>query len=122
MLHIQKELAHPLSFWAANYFAHIDSEVCTGCGICIDICQVGAAVLHERAHTAEIDLSKCIGCGNCVTRCPVQAIVLIKKESARKPPETMETLFDTILAHKKGFLKKLALGLKIVLNINPKQK
>lgn len=120
LLHIHRELAHPLAFWAANYFATIDSRTCTGCGICADICQVSAAVLHEGDGAAAINPSRCIGCGNCVPRCPSKAIVLKKKEPAATPPRTLEDLYGYIMRHKKGFWKKFILGVKIILKINPK--
>jgi len=120
LLRIQQELAHPLAFWAANYFATVDPRICTGCGVCTDICQVGAAVLHTGDEAAVINPLRCIGCGNCVPRCPSQAIVLNKKETTATPPHTLEDLYDDIMRHKKGFWKKFVLGLKIILKINPK--
>jgi len=71
----------------ANYHAEINADECTGCGICIDRCQVKAVVLEEE--TAVVDLTKCIGCGLCVTGCPVGAARLERVVDAAlvHPPE-----------------------------------
>jgi hypothetical protein len=36
ILSVHKMLAKPLDFWASNYYAEVDPEKCTGCGICED--------------------------------------------------------------------------------------
>jgi len=52
----------------------VDTEKCTGCGICVNVCPVeaisldgGMAVVYEGACTA---------CGLCVNECPNAAIAL----------------------------------------------
>lgn len=70
----------------ANYYAVIDSERCTACGICEERCQMGACTMSEIAM---IDISKCIGCGLCVTGCPEESVTLILRPDAEivHPPE-----------------------------------
>jgi NAD-dependent dihydropyrimidine dehydrogenase PreA subunit len=62
---------------AANYLAAVDPDTCTGCGTCLDRCQVGAMSLLEK--TALADPKRCIGCGLCVTGCPAEAVTLRRK-------------------------------------------
>lgn len=55
----------------ANYSCSIDDEICAGCGICIDRCQVRAVSLE--GSVAAVDKDRCIGCGLCVTTCATGA-------------------------------------------------
>jgi len=70
---IENSVAH------ANYYAVIDSDGCTGCGLCVERCQVNAII--ENDGIAVIDRKKCIGCGLCVTGCPAEVVTLNKKPS-----------------------------------------
>jgi electron transport complex protein RnfB len=62
---------------AANYLAAVDPDACSGCGTCVDRCQVRAMSLPE--DTAVVDADRCIGCGLCVTGCPAEAVTLKRK-------------------------------------------
>jgi NAD-dependent dihydropyrimidine dehydrogenase PreA subunit len=71
---------------AANYLAAVDPELCTGCGACLERCQVGA--MSQPEQTAMADPQRCIGCGLCVTGCPAEAVTLKQKpeEQIVHPP------------------------------------
>jgi len=73
----------------ANYYAVVDADQCTVCGICEDRCQVGAVTMND---VATIDLTKCIGCGLCVTGCPSEAMRLELRPDAEivHPPENFK--------------------------------
>jgi electron transport complex protein RnfB len=75
----------------ANYFAAIDTEICSACGVCIDRCQMEA--IAEQNGAVAVQLEKCIGCGLCVTGCPVQAVRLVRRPDAElvEPPDDFET-------------------------------
>lgn len=62
---------------AANYYAFVDLDKCTGCGSCVDRCQVKA--LSEENGVFVVKKARCIGCGLCVGGCPSEAIRLEKK-------------------------------------------
>lgn len=71
----------------ANYSAQIDAGACTGCGACLDRCQVGAITFGDGI--ARVDRMRCIGCGLCVTGCPAGAARLERRPDAETvhPPE-----------------------------------
>jgi len=115
MLGMQKMLPKPVDFWATNFYATVDTEVCTGCGTCAKRCQVNAARLDEKAGVSRIDLDRCIGCGNCVTSCPAGAITLTKKEKETVPPEDREILYKVIAENRPGTWGKIKLMARLVL-------
>ncbi|MDL2257726.1 iron-containing alcohol dehydrogenase [Eubacteriales bacterium OttesenSCG-928-K08] len=65
----------------------IDKDVCSACGICVDICTAGALKLSLPKYQGDIDVSveldepkSCIGCSMCADNCPIGAIVMEKEE------------------------------------------
>jgi electron transport complex protein RnfB len=78
----------------SNYYAEIDPEFCTSCGICADErCQVNA--IEEGDDTYTVIREKCIGCGLCVSTCPTDAIKLVQKapEEQIHPPKDEKEWF-----------------------------
>lgn len=73
----------------ASYLAGVDGERCTGCGVCVQRCQVGAVSMSPDGVVV-VDAVRCIGCGLCVTGCSAGAVVLEKRADweAMAPPET----------------------------------
>lgn len=102
MLGAHKMMPKPVDFWQTNHYAAIDSENCTGCGDCVDRCQVSAISIDESLGIAVINLDRCIGCGVCVPSCSMEAIRLIKKEKEAVPPVDLESLHDSIMAKRTG--------------------
>lgn len=54
--------------------AEIDSDVCSGCKMCIAVCPYGAIDFNEEDEVAEVTDVLCKGCGSCASVCPVGAI------------------------------------------------
>jgi heterodisulfide reductase subunit A len=55
--------------------AFIDSDACTGCGTCIEICPF-SAIRRTEGGKAEVTIAACKGCGNCGATCPENAIFM----------------------------------------------
>jgi electron transport complex protein RnfB len=89
-----KQIPNPADYASSNYLATINEELCSGCGSCVDRCQMDAITLE--CDYAVIAQKRCIGCGNCLIVCPEDAITLIVKDNPRVPPFTSSDLFSKI--------------------------
>ena len=74
----------------SHYYAEIDPDRCTVCGLCAnERCQVNA--IEEGEDSYHIIRERCIGCGLCISTCPGEAIRLVhKKEEDVVPPPADE--------------------------------
>jgi Na+-translocating ferredoxin:NAD+ oxidoreductase subunit B len=107
-----KKQSHPARFFASNYFARIDADLCKGCGICLQRCQMGAIIAQDKNF--RVDPDRCIGCGLCVTRCKPQAVKLIKKDKVTVPPLNTAILYLSILMEKAGRKKMIVNMLRLL--------
>lgn len=96
-------LPKPAEYFATNYYAEVDPELCSGCGTCLERCQMKALKLIDDISTVNRD--RCIGCGICVPTCPTEAIQLRVKDKKVVPPTTMDDLYTKIMDEKKEVIR-----------------
>ena len=64
----------------------VDVARCAGCGVCVEVCPVGAIALENGK--ARLDDAACTGCGACVDACPqgaIQPVIQGELVPAREP-------------------------------------
>ena len=71
--------------------ARVDTDACTWCGKCSDVCDYTAIkeVLFGEKHVAGVNKAVCTGCGICAPVCPVNAI-----EIAQYTDNEIESMID----------------------------
>ena len=84
----------PIDFFTTNFYSSVDTDLCSSCGTCVDLCQMKALSLDDSGLV--INLDRCIGCGICVANCPEGALTLLKRESQAIPPISMEDTYTRI--------------------------
>ena len=89
---------NPGELTITNYYAESDSDLCTGCGTCVEICPMKAIKLKDDLSL--IKQKRCIGCGNCVVKCPSEAIRMHKRERQFTPFPSMDVLYEKIMQRK----------------------
>lgn len=83
-------LDKPREFIKTDFVMSVDSELCSGCGTCIDRCQFDALSIPDTVSV--VDEQRCIGCGVCAITCPENALELIRKANPEKPEPPENTL------------------------------
>lgn len=73
--------AKPVLMW--------NERLCTGCGLCVERCPVGAQLQADGKHS--VDFEKCTACGECVKVCMAGAL----KIHGRR--ETVESVMEQVL-------------------------
>ncbi|MFQ5819422.1 MAG: 4Fe-4S binding protein [Candidatus Heimdallarchaeota archaeon] len=74
---------------------HLNIELCSGCGACVDVCPFKAISQREDLK-AELITAKCKGCGICTAECPTGALQLHHYED------------DELVAQLRGLLQEAA--------------
>ena len=93
-----KKLPKPSETVASPFIARATPEICDGCGVCLDRCQMEALTLEDEQVILNSD--RCIGCGLCVSTCPTGSLILERKSASKHVPLNMETTWKEIsLAH-----------------------
>jgi ferredoxin len=76
---------------SSGYVAHVDDDLCAGCGTCVSICQFHATTME--AGISAIDRTLCMGCGVCVNHCQHEALRL-ELDPARGTPLEIRPLLE----------------------------
>lgn len=82
-----------------------DRDTCTGCGLCLKVCNFGA--IKEDGKKVSFDLNKCVLCGSCEEVCPVDAIEIDRKAVDEEALEGYEGVW-VICETNKGRLRSVA--------------
>jgi NAD-dependent dihydropyrimidine dehydrogenase PreA subunit len=95
-----KRQPQPAQVVASAFIARLDPEICQGCWLCLERCQMDA--LSEDGDHVVLDADRCIGCGLCVSTCPSGALTLTRKPDSAltQVPATMDETWRTIQAQR----------------------
>ncbi|MFN2146455.1 MAG: ATP-binding protein [Anaerolineales bacterium] len=83
---------------SSGYLAHIDAELCIGCGTCVDYCQFGALSIGTE-EAAVVDTNLCMGCAVCESKCD-QGAISIHLAPEKGVPLEIEKLFQAAVEEK----------------------
>jgi len=92
-----KSYPNPAELVASAFIAQLDPDVCDGCWICLDRCQMDA--LAADVSQVILKSERCIGCGLCVTTCSSGALSLTRKPESilTSVPATLDATWRTIV-------------------------
>jgi heterodisulfide reductase subunit A len=70
----------------------IDPDMCTGCGICIQVCPYSAIEKDPETRKSKVIEALCKGCGACGATCPQRAVTMRGYTDAQ-----LQTMVETLL-------------------------
>jgi ferredoxin len=84
-----------------NFQAKTDPDMCTGCGVCADLCPMQAITVSD---IADVDPDRCIGCGVCVNGCEFEAMHLGPKQAGTvyEPPKNVVGTYMNMAKERMG--------------------
>lgn len=74
----------------SSFMVMVDEDECSGCGLCVDRCQMEALSLNGDSVVRKAE--RCIGCGLCISVCPTGALKLELRKGALVPPQNQREL------------------------------
>ena len=108
-----RKFAHLHPVHTTNYLPVVEEGACTGCGLCVAVCPIGAVALVSAAdprkrtrRKALVDKEACLGCGVCVRNCKAGAMALVSRpERVITPVDSARRLL--LMALERGKLQNL---------------
>lgn len=91
-----KNAAIPSMGATTGFIMVVDQESCTGCGDCVERCQMEALTLD--GDVVMRDASRCIGCGLCVSACPTEALKMEPRPDRPLLPWDHQSLNAALMA------------------------
>ena len=82
----------------------INEELCTGCGLCAEVCSDFGWVIEDgKARVSNTAVFGCVGCGHCMAVCPEGAIEIHGRTMSPEdlfdlPPKEKAADYDKLLA------------------------
>ena len=80
----------------SSFIMTVNEDECSGCGVCIDRCQMDALSLDGAMLVRNAE--RCIGCGLCISVCPTEALKLELRKGAAVPPHNQRELNAAMMA------------------------
>ena len=77
---------------SSGFLAHINAELCIGCGTCVEYCQFGALSIGPEEITI-VNTELCMGCAVCESKCD-QVAISIQLAPEKGMPLEIEKLFQ----------------------------
>jgi ferredoxin len=97
-------MAIPTSRTKEKATLRIDTDKCTGCGQCVQVCKDFSLCLeNNKVRISNTPAFGCIGCGHCMAICPTGAIEVSGRELSKDdlfdlPPEKSAANYEQIFA------------------------
>jgi Na+-translocating ferredoxin:NAD+ oxidoreductase subunit B len=80
----------------SSFIVTVDEDECSGCGSCVDRCQMEALTLDGDSVVR--DAGRCIGCGLCISVCPSEALRMELRAGALVPPQNQRALRQSMIS------------------------
>jgi ferredoxin len=97
-------MAIPTSRTKEKAEIRINEELCTGCGLCAEVCSdFGLVIENGKARAGTSAVFGCVGCGHCMAVCPEGAIEIHGRTMSPEdlfdlPPKEKTADYDKLLA------------------------